>query len=993
MGFLEELGRFIDDVLLLPEDLRETLETAEQALQDELFDEAAVLYREVLGSRPSLTRAWVGLSHAQARLGQVVDALEAAEHARSSDPRNGHVALHAAQLALAAGRPQVASEHADSAVRRLAKEGGRPLSEACVALGHAEQQQGRPDRAGRALRKAIASAPKWIEPRVALVECLAEQRKAHDAAVAAAALKPAHTTPAHALRIGTALATIVTPATTAIHNTNLHSSARAWLDRACSDDAPPADRARSLSLLSRLALTEGNPARAAEYAHAAVQLQPTAEILELLGDALSANGRWHEAASAFRNAAELDQSVRLWERAARTTPLSEENALRRCAQALRHLSPNTEPAASAQAWSQIAELRRNSSAEHNPEHNPEPSREKNDLTEVALPEASSEPRTRLARAQIFLLRGHLGQALEELEVYATLAAADSADATAEAATKADSAVCARLQREAWTAQWRQGEELDLPCVFETVQRVFSRAESLRVGTFPPNSESPQLHLRDAQRNLQRLRESLDRPLLLAIIGEFNAGKSTLINAFAGREVAPTGILPKTATINLLRDGAERRVRVVLADGSTREGAYGELEALIDRADSDAEAVIDHIEITLPSPLLERVWLLDTPGTNSLEPEHRERALDAVRRADAVLWVFDATQAGKSSEITLRNDIEKLGRPVIAVLNKVDRIAEREMSEVNEALQTFGSRAGPLQISARDAVRARVSDDTHALEQSGFPQFQQHLEQQVFSRSRTLKRAAIAFDLLNIVRDVLSLESRLEELRNVASERSVRAVAALDAAASKIATAVEDIEQELDQRQADAIRRAGREVHMLIKPVPGAPRPTIDLEDRRFMVRLLEHALTVTTEEAETRTRARVRAIFWTTALPEHRDVLKKLLPLSVRAAYATFLGYQRGRLAGFDVERAIRNAQKKADPYEAFARTFCAEMINARRELSSALRSDVDSLAAVLAAEIDQAEALRREQTNLLKRHFFIPLLALHSALNEITGRGVAGST
>ncbi|RLB44510.1 MAG: hypothetical protein DRJ42_31520, partial [Deltaproteobacteria bacterium] len=47
----------------------------------------------------------------------------------------------------------------------------------------------------------------------------------------------------------------------------------------------------------------------------------------------------------------------------------------------------------------------------------------------------------------------------------------------------------------------------------------------------------------------RLRDELDRPLLLAVLGEFNAGKSTFINAFVGADVAPTGIVPTTATLN------------------------------------------------------------------------------------------------------------------------------------------------------------------------------------------------------------------------------------------------------------------------------------------------------------------------------------------------------------------------------------------------------------------------------------------------------------
>ena len=45
------------------------------------------------------------------------------------------------------------------------------------------------------------------------------------------------------------------------------------------------------------------------------------------------------------------------------------------------------------------------------------------------------------------------------------------------------------------------------------------------------------------------RERLARPLTIAIMGEFSAGKSTFVNALLGEAVAPMGVLPTTTTIN------------------------------------------------------------------------------------------------------------------------------------------------------------------------------------------------------------------------------------------------------------------------------------------------------------------------------------------------------------------------------------------------------------------------------------------------------------
>src|SRR5690606_35970346 len=49
---------------------------------------------------------------------------------------------------------------------------------------------------------------------------------------------------------------------------------------------------------------------------------------------------------------------------------------------------------------------------------------------------------------------------------------------------------------------------------------------------------------------------------MVVLGEFNHGKSSAINALLGREVLPTGITPTTSVITLIRrgDGEARAVR-------------------------------------------------------------------------------------------------------------------------------------------------------------------------------------------------------------------------------------------------------------------------------------------------------------------------------------------------------------------------------------------------------------------------------------------------
>ena len=107
---------------------------------------------------------------------------------------------------------------------------------------------------------------------------------------------------------------------------------------------------------------------------------------------------------------------------------------------------------------------------------------------------------------------------------------------------------------------------------------------------------------DTQRRLADLARSLDELFLLVVAGEFNAGKSTLVNALFGRRVMEEGPVPTTDKITVLRHGE--------ADETHRRGEFV-------------------TERTVPAPLLEGLALVDTPGTNSIVLEHQALTEDYV----------------------------------------------------------------------------------------------------------------------------------------------------------------------------------------------------------------------------------------------------------------------------------------------------------------------------------------------------------------------------
>jgi len=84
---------------------------------------------------------------------------------------------------------------------------------------------------------------------------------------------------------------------------------------------------------------------------------------------------------------------------------------------------------------------------------------------------------------------------------------------------------------------------------------------------------------------------------VVIVGEFNAGKSTLINSLLGRDYLKAGILPTTDKICILRHKSDQK--------SSYESSFEHSKVLM----NDIE-VID-----IPVKWLDHITLIDTPGTN------------------------------------------------------------------------------------------------------------------------------------------------------------------------------------------------------------------------------------------------------------------------------------------------------------------------------------------------------------------------------------------
>ncbi|HEU0129266.1 MAG TPA: dynamin family protein, partial [Pseudonocardiaceae bacterium] len=193
--------------------------------------------------------------------------------------------------------------------------------------------------------------------------------------------------------------------------------------------------------------------------------------------------------------------------------------------------------------------------------------------------------------------------------------------------------------------------------------------------------------RDQPQTSQWLRQQLDRldePLRVAIAGKVKAGKSTLLNALVGEQIAPTDAGECTRVVTWYCDGHSPKVVMHPKEGpptplpvNRQDGAL-----TIDLQGMSAEA-LNRLVVHWPSQSLRTATLIDTPGIASVSTDNSQRTLtfltpedDSPAEADAVIYLMRHLHATDAKFLESFRD-QGVGRATsvntVAVLSRADEI--------------------------------------------------------------------------------------------------------------------------------------------------------------------------------------------------------------------------------------------------------------------------------------------------------------------------------
>ncbi|GEM_PF-3266583 len=190
------------------------------------------------------------------------------------------------------------------------------------------------------------------------------------------------------------------------------------------------------------------------------------------------------------------------------------------------------------------------------------------------------------------------------------------------------------------------------------------------------------------KDVDQLLDSADSPFTVAVLGQMRSGKSTLLNALMGRDLAVVGDEETTATTNWfkytdvpeLAESFNVHWREPPA-GSAPQETVPLSEITRWTGDSVLARSTRYLEFFAPSPFLKEANIVDTPGTRSVIHDHTDKVLELIsgtlaekeryeerladeskrqaRGADAIVYVLMSLE--RQNDLTWLEEFERLTR--------------------------------------------------------------------------------------------------------------------------------------------------------------------------------------------------------------------------------------------------------------------------------------------------------------------------------------------
>lgn len=177
------------------------------------------------------------------------------------------------------------------------------------------------------------------------------------------------------------------------------------------------------------------------------------------------------------------------------------------------------------------------------------------------------------------------------------------------------------------------------------------------------------------------RISEDKYVKIPFVGDFNSGKSSLLNSFLGRDILPTNILPETAVAYEIYFSENERLELV-ADGNVKKTSRS-LDDIKTFSVTPSDIVRVYVNNADVKSLNDKgVVLVDMPGIDSGIEAHNNAILNYIKEG-TVFMLFNDAENGtlRSSTVSFINEIKQYGLSVHLFVSKADKKPADEIAQI------------------------------------------------------------------------------------------------------------------------------------------------------------------------------------------------------------------------------------------------------------------------------------------------------------------------
>ncbi|MDA8439107.1 MAG: dynamin family protein [Propionibacterium sp.] len=173
------------------------------------------------------------------------------------------------------------------------------------------------------------------------------------------------------------------------------------------------------------------------------------------------------------------------------------------------------------------------------------------------------------------------------------------------------------------------------------------------------------------------------PLRVTVLGQFKAGKSSLLNTLIGEDILPVLAIPATSVITSVRHGQAEQTLVHTMSGETAPIHRADIAQYVTQSlNPDNWRQVRLVEVITTAladfPDLEFV---DTPGLGGPFDMNTVTSTDWLPNVGAALIAVSATQPLAAGDLALRDRVASHTPHVVVVLTKADLLTSLQLAEV------------------------------------------------------------------------------------------------------------------------------------------------------------------------------------------------------------------------------------------------------------------------------------------------------------------------